>query len=179
MMPDFNANPTPHRPADDRVGGMSDPAAPTNDADRAAFDRLSAYLDGEASEGERRQVEARLETDPETRRQLARLQALRSRLHRAPVPEAVSPEATLAGVFDRVDRRRRRWTLWGGSALAATCVGLLATATALWRGPAYQMADRAGDDPIAFSTQPSPLASPLGEDGTEDLPITERVLIVE
>jgi anti-sigma factor RsiW len=93
---------------------------------RDRFELLSAYLDGEVTAAERRQVEDWLANDPEIQRLYGRLLKLRQGLHTLPVPPAEQPaEQTIQQVFGRLDRRRNRAVGWGGAAIAALFIGAL------------------------------------------------------
>ncbi len=91
-------------------------------ANRDRFELLSAYLDGEVTADERRQVEAWLQTDANTQRLYERLLMVRHSMTSLPIsPPPQSTEQFIDGVLGKLDRRRR-WT-WGGAAIAATIVG--------------------------------------------------------
>jgi len=78
-------------------------------------ERLSAYLDGELSAGERREVAAHLEVCEECRRELdvlTRLDAVLGRL------ETAAPPQLAQRVLERLQPRRRYW--WQSLALAAS-----------------------------------------------------------
>ena len=95
---------------------------------RDRFELLSAYLDGEVTAVERKQVESWLATDPDTQRLHARLLKLRHGLHNLPVPASPCPlPQTVEQVFARLDRRPRLTLVWGGigAAAAAVFVGVL------------------------------------------------------
>jgi len=96
------------------------------------FELLSAYLDGEVTAAERREVQNRLTTDPEMQRLHKRLLKLRQGfvgLENLPLPVAAPSAAILTQqVFARVDQRRRlRWGLGIGGAIAALAVGALSS----------------------------------------------------
>lgn len=94
---------------------------------RDRFELLSAYLDGEVTAAERRQVQEWLDTDPQVQQLYNRLLKLRSALRTVPIQQEVSADQTIDAFFDRLDRRpTRRWR-WGGVAIAAVFVGALAT----------------------------------------------------
>jgi anti-sigma factor RsiW len=108
--------------------GASSPCDAMNNLKRDRFELLSAYLDGEVTAAERRQVEQWLETDPQVQCLHARLLRLREgmRTLSIPVPER-SSEETAEQVFRKLDHSRRRTALvWGGGAIAAVFVGLVA-----------------------------------------------------
>ncbi|HEY9779881.1 MAG TPA: zf-HC2 domain-containing protein [Leptolyngbyaceae cyanobacterium] len=96
---------------------------------RDRFELLSAYLDGEVTAAERKQVEEWLANDPESQRLYDRLLKLRSSFQTIPVPAAQQPvEQTIELVYQRVDRRsRRRAVVWSGSAIAAVVLGAVST----------------------------------------------------
>jgi hypothetical protein len=96
---------------------------------RDRFELLSAYLDGEVTAAERKQVEEWLANDPESQRLYERLLKLRSSFQTIPVPAAQQPvEQTIELVYQRVDRRsRRRAVVWSGSAIAAVVLGAVLT----------------------------------------------------
>lgn len=92
---------------------------------RDRFELLSAYLDGEVTAAERRQVEEWLANEPEVQCLYVRLLKLRRGIQTLPVPQTSSVNQTAQQVFATIDRRRsRRFALWGG-AIAALFVGTL------------------------------------------------------
>ena len=106
------------------------------------FELLSAYLDGELSSTERKQVQTRLDQDPQLKKLYTRLLALQSQIQSLPVPPRSESAAEIAEkVFQSLSRRRRqRRLLLGGSAIAAT---FLATITGLIPGissPSWRLA---------------------------------------
>ena len=93
---------------------------------RDRFELLSAYLDGEVTATERKQVEAWLASDIAVQRLHSRLLKLRHGLQNMPVP--VSPQATEQTVHDvlhRIDRQPKLSLVWGGAAIAALFIGAL------------------------------------------------------
>lgn len=93
---------------------------------RDRFELLSAYLDGEVTADEKRQVELLLETDPAMQRLQTRLMKLRHSFRTLPVPPSEQPvEQTVEQVFARIERKPRRMIAWGGAAIAAVFVGAL------------------------------------------------------
>ncbi len=100
---------------------------------RDRFELLSAYLDGEVTAAERRQVEDWLANDETVKRLHQRLVQLRHGFQdmAAPVMAQTPVDVTLKQVMARVDRRTNRpaWVLGG---LAAA--GALVTAGLGWIG---------------------------------------------
>jgi anti-sigma factor RsiW len=80
-------------------------------------ERLSAWLDGELTAEERREVAAHLEGCAECRRELAALERLDAALGSL---EAPTPARLADRVLDRVQPRRRYW--WQSLAMAASLV---------------------------------------------------------
>jgi anti-sigma factor RsiW len=121
---------------------------------RDRFELLSAYIDGEVSAVERRQVEEWLSTDPslqQLHRRLLHLQHAFDALP-APVPQQSSQQLADA-VFERVERSSRwKWLVGGFAAAAAVAVAAIATIVPGEQSLMPQMAqERANDAPIAAS----------------------------
>jgi anti-sigma factor RsiW len=93
---------------------------------RDRFELLSAYLDGEVTADEKREIEAMLVSDPAMQCLHARLLKLRTSFRSLPVPPPEQPvEHTVQQVFARIERRPNRALAWGGLAIAALFVGAL------------------------------------------------------
>jgi negative regulator of sigma E activity len=92
---------------------------------RDRFELLSAYLDGEVTAAERKQVEQLLMEDSSTLGLYNRLLKLRHGLRSLPIPQPEQPvEKTVEKVFERLQRRRLRLvSLFGGTAIAACVLG--------------------------------------------------------
>lgn len=91
---------------------------------RDRFELLSAYLDGEVTAAERRQVEEWLENDPATQGLYSRLLSMQQGFQSMPVPPAEQSARELAAkVVQRVEQKSKRKKLvWGGCAIAALFV---------------------------------------------------------
>ncbi|MBE9006715.1 zf-HC2 domain-containing protein [Fortiea sp. LEGE XX443] len=93
---------------------------------RDRFELLSAYLDGEVTATERRQVEEWLANDASVQCLYARLLKLRQGLRGLPVPAAAqSPEVTAQKVFSRLRRRSHLAWTFGGAAAAACLISVV------------------------------------------------------
>lgn len=149
---------------------MSDHVRPNQSFDEL----LSAYLDGQVTESERRQAEGLLGSDPAAARQLSELRyvaGLMAELPRVPTPRPFTlREAQVAPRRPRVD-----WLAWlkplylrGAAALAAVCLLVLAAgdlsfqSQAPWASqqPAITQAENGGlaaeqGDPTAISGKAS------------------------
>lgn len=85
-----------------QVGGL-------NAIHRDRFELLSAYLDGEVTAEESRQVRQWLETQPDVQGLYARLLKLREGIKKMPAPTAEQPvEKAVEGVFRRLDRHEEK-----------------------------------------------------------------------
>jgi hypothetical protein len=92
---------------------------------RDRFELLSAYLDGEVTAAERRQVEGWLATDSKTQRLYSRLLTLRQGLQTLPVIQSnQSIDQLVNQVTARVDRQPVRLA-WGGLVAAGLLIGAL------------------------------------------------------
>lgn len=96
---------------------------------RDRFELLSAYLDGEVTATEKRQVEEWLDDDAETQKLYARLLTLRQNFQALPVPAPTqSMEQTIQQVFGKIEKRRQHRSLkWGGAAIAALIIATLSS----------------------------------------------------
>ncbi|MBN3890715.1 MAG: zf-HC2 domain-containing protein [Nostoc sp. JL31] len=128
---------------------------------RDRFELLSAYLDGEVTGTERRQVEEWLANDASVQCLYARLLKLRQGLRTLPVPAAQqSPEETVQQVLSRLRRRSHLNWMVGSAAVAACAIGAI---SGLVGGGSMvpQLAQRPQREPIQTSSAsivpPSPL----------------------
>ncbi|MGA7937945.1 MAG: Fis family transcriptional regulator [Kovacikia sp.] len=110
---------------------------------RDRFELLSAYLDGEVTATERKQVEGWLANDLTVQQLHARLLKLRQAFQAVPTPAPEqSVQETVDKVFAQVERKSRLSLIWGGAAIAALLVGAVATLYAGDRAFAPQIATR-------------------------------------
>ncbi|PSF36646.1 hypothetical protein C7H19_13285 [Aphanothece hegewaldii CCALA 016] len=96
--------------------------------DTASMDRfelLSAYLDGEVTADERRQVQQWLDTDPQVQQWYRQLTQLQHSAKYCPTPTHSQPVEHLSEqVFQKLERRRnKRLFLIGGALVTAIAVG--------------------------------------------------------
>ncbi|MEP6519429.1 anti-sigma factor family protein [Microcoleus vaginatus] len=93
---------------------------------RDRFELLSAYLDGEVTAAERRQVEDWLTNDPTTKRLYSRLLMMQQSFQAMPVPAAEqSAEELATKVLQRVERKPKQTWILGGGAIAALLIGVV------------------------------------------------------
>ncbi|MCY7284357.1 MAG: zf-HC2 domain-containing protein, partial [Cyanobacteria bacterium CAN_BIN43] len=89
------------------------------------FELLSAYLDGEVTAPERRQVEEWLKTDPKMQGLYARMLKMQQGVRRLPTPSPTQTvEQTVQQVVSRIERKPKRVAFVSGAmAIAALFVG--------------------------------------------------------
>lgn len=81
---------------------------------------LSAYVDGEATPAEARQVQMLLDTEPEFKRQYLHMHQIRQGLQAMPTPQSQSHRQLSNKVFTRLRWKRSKViSMWGGGAIAA------------------------------------------------------------
>ncbi|QXE22268.1 putative transmembrane anti-sigma factor [Richelia sinica FACHB-800] len=128
---------------------------------RDSFELLSAYLDGEVTASERRQVEEWLATDDSIKSLYARLLKLRQGLRNCPIPQAQhTPEETFQQVWNRIRRRYQLAWIGGGAAIAACVISSLAGLLPGSESRNLQLAQQP-EQPKATMAQPAVTASPL------------------
>lgn len=112
---------------DARKPSRQEAAREMDSLQRDRFELLSAFIDGEVTAAERRQVQALLDSDPQIQRLYSRLIKLRQGLQKMPVPAAdATAQDTVQQVFLQIDRRRmKRAIIYGGAAIAAVFVTAL------------------------------------------------------
>ncbi len=112
---------------DARKSSRQEAAKEMDSLQRDRFELLSAFIDGEVTAAERRQVQELLATDPQMQRLHSRLLKLRQGVQKLPVPvPETTAQETVQQVFSKIDHRRTRRTfVWGGAALAAVFVSAL------------------------------------------------------
>lgn len=123
------------------------------------FELLSAYLDGEVSADERKQVETWLATDPEFTQCYQQLLQLQRGFSSIPVPASPSVEQTVEGVMARVERQPKL-ALW--ATVGATAAVAVAAITGLFSGGGsliHQTAQSPENEssPVALQSQPDNL----------------------
>ena len=130
-----------------------------NEAQRDRFELLSAYLDGEVTATERKQVEDWLAHDPVVQRLHSRLLKLRQGFQSLPVPTPErSTQQMMDQVFAQVERRPKLSLIWGGAAaIAALFVGALSLGLP-GQSPLPQIAQSPRSQPS--TTKPAPQTSP-------------------
>ncbi len=97
------------------------------DEDFEKFLLLSAYIDGEVTPDERRQVQQWLDTDPQFKQQYLQQSRLQQGISRTSVPNSSPPSSVVAeSVFKAVDRENRhKQVLVGSSVLIAALFAVL------------------------------------------------------
>jgi anti-sigma factor RsiW len=125
---------------------------------RDRFELLSAYLDGEVTAAERRQVEDWLANDVAVQRLYSRLLKLRQGIRTMPIPTAQqSPETTAEQVFAKVNRRSRLAWKFGGAAVAACVIGAVTNWLPGRQTTIPQLAQQPQEQPTQAVTKPDAL----------------------
>ncbi len=117
MMSDFKQN-----------QGLSPTDSSDMDNQFERFELLSAYMDGEVTAQERKQVQQWLDNDPEFHQLYKQLLRVQREVPTIPVPESsVSAETLSQGVFDTIDsqQRSKRGVIASGLGIAAVVVGAI------------------------------------------------------
>ena len=149
------------------------------------FELVSAYIDGEATQSERRQVQEWLDRDPEVKRLYLNLIKLRETVQVLPVPAPVQPvQETVQNLFRRLDRQRQRRVLWGGVAIAALVLAGLSSLIFRDRTYSPQMATvpaetQTPSERLMIALNGSVVEIPETPEATETKPIESRALFVE
>jgi anti-sigma factor RsiW len=122
-----------------------------NSLKRDRFELLSAYLDGEVTAPERRQVEEWLKTDAKMQALYARMLKMQQGIRRLPAPLPEQPvEQTVQQVVSRIERKPKRLKLLtGGMAIAALFIGAVVSA------PRGELFPQVATAPSATQTVPS------------------------
>ena len=128
---------------------------------RDRFELLSAYLDGEVTAAERKQVEQWLANDASVQVLYARLLKLRQGVRNLPVPQPILPiEETVQQVMASLRRRSRLAWVCGGTAVAACVISAVSGWLPGGDSSITQMAYKPSIQPTQQT--PSPVAaSPL------------------
>ncbi|NEP08408.1 MAG: transcriptional regulator [Okeania sp. SIO2G4] len=116
------------------------------------FELVSAYLDGEVTPSQRREVEVLLATDPVAKHLYQRLLQLHSEFQRMPIPPKVEPvEIMVDRVFDKIDRRSKRKFVLGGTAIAALCIAFISGIISNSRTNILQLAEHSNSETVQIA----------------------------
>ncbi|MGB8687813.1 MAG: zf-HC2 domain-containing protein [Microcoleus sp.] len=122
---------------------------------RDRFELLSAYLDGEVTAAERRQVDEWLANDPVTKRLYLRILSMQQSFQSMPVPKSEQSAQELAAkVLQRVERKPKRVMVWGGCAIAALLVAVVSGVAGGRQLFAPQFAQSGSDDLMVALNEP-------------------------
>ena len=143
---------------------------------RDQFELLSAYLDGEVTAAERREVEELLSNDEQTKQLYGRLLKLRSGFQGLPLTAAQPVNSTVDQVMERLDRpriSRRTWVL-GGGAIAATAIGAFTGLFGAQPRLGYQFALQEPNELEAVATAP---VNTLAESIAKPIPFSTNEIL--
>lgn len=111
------------------------------------FELLSAYLDGEVSDTERKQVEEWLTSDAEFQKTYQQMLALQGGLRSMPAAQSMPTEQLVTQVMKRLDRQPKLWALGSLGAAAALVIGALSGLLAGNQNGMMQMAQQPTTQP--------------------------------
>ncbi|NEQ74114.1 MAG: transcriptional regulator [Okeania sp. SIO2C9] len=116
------------------------------------FELVSAYLDGEVTPSQRREVELLLARDPVAKHLYQRLLQLHSEFQRMPIDIKVQPvDITVDQVFDKIDRRSKRKFVLGGTAIAALCIAFISGIISNSRTNILQLAEHSNSETVQIA----------------------------
>jgi predicted anti-sigma-YlaC factor YlaD len=146
------------------------------------FELLSAYLDGEVSPEERKQVEAWLASDPEFQQTYQQMLTLQGSLRSMPVAIPSMPtEQLVSQVMGRLDRKPKRW-VWGGiGAAAAAATILIGAMSGLFTGNqtgTLRMAQQPKPQP-ALTDLPQPMVPTIAMRTSESVNPKALMIVLE
>jgi hypothetical protein len=142
---------------------------------RSQFELLSAYLDGEVTASERRQVQQWLESDAKIQKLYARLVKLRHTMRSLPVPAALAPiEETIEQVFIKLNRTRwRRLGIAGGTAVAAMALAGLGSVFAPKDSSLPQLVQSSPPEALMVALNKPPIEIPKPAMMIQDKPLKQ------
>lgn len=166
-----NQFPNPDQSVDPDKAADTSRLARFSAASMERFELLSAYLDGEVTANERRQVQEWLDTDPEVQKWYRQLTRLQHSVQAVPTPVSQPSEQLSAQVFQKLDRKKnQRLLTLGGAVVMAIAAGFVVHLSG-GRSVTHQMAQnqsamsQAEDEAlvIALNRPVFDLTSPDGE----------------
>ncbi|MCL2926029.1 MAG: transcriptional regulator [Trichodesmium sp. MAG_R04] len=106
------------------------------------FELISAYLDGEVTPLQRKEVEALLETDPVARHLYQRLLKLHSKFQKIPITSTLEPvNQTIKRILEKVEGRSRRNFVLVSSAVTGLCIAVISGFISITRFPIVKLAN--------------------------------------
>jgi hypothetical protein len=150
---------------------------------------IGALIDEELSSEARARVEARLSANADSQRTYQQLARLSRELKQIPIPAStISPEElahrTIAAAQDRKQQQRRRWSSWGGTAIAALFVATVSFSSNL--RPEHQTPEIAATPTPTTDVKSSTPANSIAKDNVNAIdaidtesPLISRALFVE
>ena len=124
------------------------------------FELLSAYLDGEVSATERKQVEEWLTSDAEFQTTYQQMLSLQGGLRSMPTAQSIPTEQLVTQVMKRLDRQPKLWALGSLGAAAALVIGALSGLLTGNQSGMMQMAQQPKSPPQSIEI-PQPSIPPV------------------
>ncbi|MBE9239556.1 anti-sigma factor [Synechocystis salina LEGE 00031] len=126
------------------------------------FELLSAYIDGEVSPQERKQVQGWIDSDPEFKQTYLGLIRLQNALPQVPVPPAIDTDALAQKVFARLEQENRWRGIWFWGSVTAAAVVVAAYSSILGK-PLDPSLNQANLDPAIVAMDEDPLMIAIHE----------------
>lgn len=149
--------------------------------ERAKFELVSAYIDGEVTPAERRQVEDLLASDPVTKHLYQRLLNLHNEIRYIPMPPTVPVEEIVDQVFQKIDEKQQRVKVWRGGAIAAVFVAIASSVISqtlvpeMAKRPKSESVQVALNEPVIEIVQPNDLILTIDQPLLE-IPVVEKAV---
>jgi anti-sigma factor RsiW len=125
-------------------------ASGSEDEQFERFELLSAYIDGEVTPQERKQVQHWIDTDPDFKQAYLGLIRLQTALPQLPIPPSMPTDQLSKQIFERIEKENRwqRLWLWGSLTAAAIVVAACSSIFVNPLQPASQQAKLATEKPV-------------------------------
>jgi anti-sigma factor RsiW len=103
-----------------------EPSVDQDQFETQQYELLSAYLDGEVTPAERRQVEQWMADDPQFKALYFQWLQVRSQWRSMPIPQpTITPQQLANQIVEQFQRRTRRTLVWSGAAIATVVMAAI------------------------------------------------------
>lgn len=126
------------------------------------FELLSAYIDGEVTPQERKQVQSWIDDDPEFKQTYLGLIRLQNALPQVPVPPAIDADLLAQKVFAKLEQENRWRGIWFWGSVTTAAVVVAAYSSILGK-PFDPSLNQANLDPAIVAMDEDPLMIAIHE----------------